>query len=696
MNKCLGISPKGKPCRFQPLKDELFCNAHLYMKNIPEQDRKDIANNTTKTYKACKTCGHWHNRENVVTCIDCFKNEQNRQQARKVKKVTCKGITGDMKPCRIKKPDDCDFCEDHLYQKNYTEEQMKNLTKCSGCKKAYYLVEHKTCDKCRNRSDKNREKLPKVEKKESPKKEVIQKKKCKGLDKDRNECICYQRKNMTTCYNHNYMENFTEEDIQDIKNNGGKFKLCSLRGKYPCYKWHNTEFKTCPKCRERGRKKDFRRRNSESRKKWNKENRDKIVSYWIKSRAKNINKLGIDEYRRINAENAKKWREKNKEKIKQLNLDRQTNKKLSVNTYKYRAKIKNIEWNLTNDEAINLMSQECYYCGQFDIIDEVSINGIDRKNNNIGYIPSNVVSCCEMCNIMKGEIKDDKIYLKKIYHILSRLGLTEELIAYPDCFKNYRTRNYGDHLLNTKKREIESEIIDIDYYIIKSLDCYLCGKETTNEHINGIDRIDNEIGYIDGNCLPCCGDCNYMKNKYELYKVIQKFYLTYCNHNDVKHIFCETFISYLCQNLHTNTIDRIEEEFDIIEDEDIFIHKMKQIINNKINYISKVSSIKKRLFELKEQIDNIKNEDEDNNKEYEHLEYEYYNLIEQYNIDIDEIENPKNKKMTEEELKIMREEHKKRTGEEMLKKYNDPEYIKNRSLELKQKYLEKLENMNSK
>lgn len=30
--------------------------------------------------------------------------------------------------------------------------------------------------------------------------------------------------------------------------------------------------------------------------------------------------------------------------------------------------------------------------------------------------------------------------------------------------------------------------------------------------INGIDRVDNLLGYIDGNCVPCCPDCNRAKH----------------------------------------------------------------------------------------------------------------------------------------------------------------------------------------
>lgn len=38
---------------------------------------------------------------------------------------------------------------------------------------------------------------------------------------------------------------------------------------------------------------------------------------------------------------------------------------------------------------------------------------------------------------------------------------------------------------------------------LKSGDCYL---------YNGIDRVNNAVGYTEANCIPCCGKCNRMKN----------------------------------------------------------------------------------------------------------------------------------------------------------------------------------------
>jgi hypothetical protein len=46
--------------------------------------------------------------------------------------------------------------------------------------------------------------------------------------------------------------------------------------------------------------------------------------------------------------------------------------------------------------------------------------------------------------------------------------------------------------------------------------CYYCGEEPisiqTEFKYNGIDRLDNSVGYIVGNCVSCCKICNHMKH----------------------------------------------------------------------------------------------------------------------------------------------------------------------------------------
>ena len=62
---------------------------------------------------------------------------------------------------------------------------------------------------------------------------------------------------------------------------------------------------------------------------------------------------------------------------------------------KYGAKKRGLDWELTDDVALALIRSSCHYCGQ------PPINGIDRKDNGIGYIVDNCVPCCSQCNRAK-------------------------------------------------------------------------------------------------------------------------------------------------------------------------------------------------------------------------------------------------------------------------------------------------------
>lgn len=75
--------------------------------------------------------------------------------------------------------------------------------------------------------------------------------------------------------------------------------------------------------------------------------------------------------------------------------------------YKSAAKNKNIIFNLSLNQLIEIISQPCVYCGKNDIRknhytgEEFSLNGIDRINSNEGYYIGNVQPCCSICNYAK-------------------------------------------------------------------------------------------------------------------------------------------------------------------------------------------------------------------------------------------------------------------------------------------------------
>jgi hypothetical protein len=86
------------------------------------------------------------------------------------------------------------------------------------------------------------------------------------------------------------------------------------------------------------------------------------------------------------------------------------------NHYKQASKKRGIDFQLSKEELKDIIEKECVYCGktksnEFKMKNTKKIknrfyayNGIDRVNNEIGYVTNNCVSCCNICNLMKREM----------------------------------------------------------------------------------------------------------------------------------------------------------------------------------------------------------------------------------------------------------------------------------------------------
>lgn len=93
------------------------------------------------------------------------------------------------------------------------------------------------------------------------------------------------------------------------------------------------------------------------------------------------------------------------------------NEKL-YNTYKKRAENKNLPFEITKNEFTHMINSNCYYCDAPPRQCSDSIrNGIDRINNEVGYITGNSVTCCTTCNMIKRNIRHDDFlrHIEKIY-----------------------------------------------------------------------------------------------------------------------------------------------------------------------------------------------------------------------------------------------------------------------------------------
>ena len=290
--------------------------------------------------------------------------------------------------------------------------------------------------------------------------------------------------------------------------------------------------KSCKTCRETWKRNDANRdkehRNALAReaekkperiavkKAWAEANPDKIEQKCKKSRAKRAAK-DIDGYLQHNANVMKNWRDRNPEKMEEANRKRRESLEAHYKIYQRSARLKKLKFEFSEEEFKSLVTQNCYYC---NIVDEKGSNGIDRMNQSVGYIQSNGASCCAMCNWMKGSL-DSATFIKRTQHIYSFQKDADKKM-HPECFPDAKCVSYASYRSRAEKKSLEFAITHDDYKSIIQQDCYLCGKSTTETNINGVDRVDNTVGYTLENCKACCKECNHMKNQFAFGTLTEK------------------------------------------------------------------------------------------------------------------------------------------------------------------------------
>jgi hypothetical protein len=89
-----------------------------------------------------------------------------------------------------------------------------------------------------------------------------------------------------------------------------------------------------------------------------------------------------------------------------------------------------------------------------------------------------------------------------------------------DCQMRYSHTIGGrwfDARSKAKRRSLVWELT-LEYYrdAVENRPCHYCGKVIVCRSC-GLDRKDNSKGYVVGNVVPCCWDCNTMKSKFLSY-----------------------------------------------------------------------------------------------------------------------------------------------------------------------------------
>lgn len=112
-------------------------------------------------------------------------------------------------------------------------------------------------------------------------------------------------------------------------------------------------------------------------------------------------------------------------------------KKSKYSKFIYKARKRNLEVEISLTDYIKLKSGICFYCGTEPYILKHYCNflgiktpypTIDRKDNNRGYTLENSVSCCFLCNKIKGNIfnSQEMVEIAKKYIVPKINAIKEE------------------------------------------------------------------------------------------------------------------------------------------------------------------------------------------------------------------------------------------------------------------------------
>ncbi|MNN66528.1 hypothetical protein D3C81_1821110 [compost metagenome] len=113
--------------------------------------------------------------------------------------------------------------------------------------------------------------------------------------------------------------------------------------------------------------------------------------------------------------------------------DNQAEKNYLYIAYKHSASNRGIDFRVSKDEFLKIIQEDCFYCGAKPRNVRKSksasgsnflYNGIDRFDNNQGYVEGNLVGCCMTCNYMKRDLKVEEFidHLQKVIrHVKERI-----------------------------------------------------------------------------------------------------------------------------------------------------------------------------------------------------------------------------------------------------------------------------------
>ena len=149
-------------------------------------------------------------------------------------------------------------------------------------------------------------------------------------------------------------------------------------------------------------------------------------------------------------------------------------------------------------------------------------------HDSLEKLTNNITQLCIQCGKDYEQFKTRFNKPSRMCKVCSNMN-NEHDKKRPNRNRNFRNESYLrlDNYYKTYIRGAQKRnyTFSIDLELFKTLvksKCYYCHYMKDNE-VNGIDRINNELGYEPDNCVGCCETCNMMK-----YVLSQQFFIELC------------------------------------------------------------------------------------------------------------------------------------------------------------------------
>jgi len=218
----------------------------------------------------------------------------------------------------------------------------------------------------------------------------------------------------------------------------------------------------------------------------------------------------------------------------------------------------NKRFQLTFDEAAELMQSGCIYCGaqvQAQVQEQGQAQGQAQEQEHeqeqaqaqVKYTISDIVlldptgnytfencaSSCKGCRLMRCDIWDREEFVKVATHILAinkfiPLDINNNL--HGELFFDYDRSNqlYQRCQKDAGKLGILFKLSYDDFLKIRASDCYICHKPNKSNNSNGVGRVVVDDGPYDKyNCKSCCSNCIGLKGSSSLIDFFAKLYQIY-------------------------------------------------------------------------------------------------------------------------------------------------------------------------